>query len=216
MDSFVTAHSENRYGLVAFAGIPLTICPLTSDMGLFLSIVDGVSTSTVEEGGSDIVAAVKHALSTFGTENPKSRIIVLISDGGDPGENTMTNDLRIAVADSNIRIVSVAVGSVNGAPIPDTYDDFGLPLTYKQYNGEEVTSRRNDDMLNTLAYSSDGTFLTIDDDTADQLARRIDQIEHYVLRATGQIQSDATRLIAILGCIFFVGFLLIPYRWSYA
>ena len=62
IDTFVKAHPEDRYGLVAFAGHPVMITPVTSDTDFFLTTVAGVNTRTIEEQGSDIVAAISRVV----------------------------------------------------------------------------------------------------------------------------------------------------------
>ena len=142
-------------------------------------------------------------------------MVILLSDGGDPGENNPQAVRKLLADAPDVHVSSIGFGSVLGGPIPDGVDTLGLPR-YKELDGEVYTSKRNDEALNTIAYTSGGAFLVIDDSTVDTLARRIAQVEHSVSTTSVHRESDSTRPLALGGFLCFVIALMIPYRRIYA
>jgi len=155
---FVSLHQGNRYGLVIFAGEAFVSSPLTMDNSAFLTFLDGVNYNDVGKQGTDINAALEASINRFYSEQDKNRgrSIVIISDGGEYTKYDISNFVKV-VNDLNIKIFTIGVGSINGAPIPENRDVFGR-VNYKKYQGKIVISKLNEKALKQIADKTDGEY----------------------------------------------------------
>lgn len=80
---YIAAHSENRYGLVIFAGKARLVSPLTTEHDSLLSFLASIDSKSIHDGGTDFHEALQIATDRFGTGELHPQVIVLVSDGGD-------------------------------------------------------------------------------------------------------------------------------------
>ena len=146
----------DRFGLVLFAGKPTVKIPLTSDAGFFQEALKSVSVSDASRGGTDIGGAIRMALRGE-TDPARDRAILLITDGEDHDSGA----LRAAeeAAGLGVRIFTVAVGDAEtGGRIP-LYDQQGNLTGYQKYNGEEIRTKTDRELLRQIAEKTGGAFL---------------------------------------------------------
>ena len=77
---FIRQRPNDRIGLVAFAGRPYMVCPLTLDHSWLRKRLDSLQIGLIEDGtaiGSAIVAGVNR----LRDQQAKSRILILLTDG---------------------------------------------------------------------------------------------------------------------------------------
>jgi Ca-activated chloride channel family protein len=113
----ILARSHNiQVGLIAFAAAPYVISPLTDDTRTINAMVPSLSTSIVPVQGSDLAAALREA------------VALMRGAGVDSGQVILLTDAKAGVADfeaaADLRSLGyslsvLAVGSEQGAPIPD-------------------------------------------------------------------------------------------------
>lgn len=120
---FVGQRPNDRLGMVAFAGRPYLVSPLTLDHEFVAKRLQGVKIGQVEDGtaiGSAIASAVSHLRDS----NAKSRIIILLTDG--VNNAGAVNPLTAAEAAKalGIKIYTIAAGIHGDAPFP-VRDAFG-------------------------------------------------------------------------------------------
>ncbi|MEZ5930841.1 MAG: VWA domain-containing protein [Alphaproteobacteria bacterium] len=163
----VRADGGHRLALIAFAGRPSLQSPLTLDYDLFLKRLDETSSETVGQEGSLIGEAVQHALERLGGLQPGFADIILLTDGEDHGGLPL--QAAAASANAGVDIDSIAIGSPGpGATIPVVDADGERRLL--DYDGFEVRSTVQTELLAEMAGLTRGRFLGADDDE-DSLAR---------------------------------------------
>jgi len=163
----ITDHGGHRLALIAFAGRPSLQSPLTLDYDLFLQRLNETDVETVAYEGSLIGDAVHHALERLGGMKPGFADLILITDGEDHGG--LPIDGAAAAAAADIDLYTVGIGnSETGAPIPVVDDDGERRLL--QYDGFEIRSKVQADLLAEMAQLTKGRFLGVDAD-ADSLER---------------------------------------------
>jgi Ca-activated chloride channel family protein len=174
----------DRIGIVAFAGAAFVQCPLTVDYQAVRIFVDLLDSDLIPVGGSSLAEAVQlsvRSLTDGGTDNSKSKAIILMSDGEDFGAEMAE---AIKLAESNrISIFTLGIGTETGAPIPMEGGGFK-----KDENGNMVLTRLQTESLKKLAESTGGVYAaaTIGDEDLNKI---------YVepLRGKGQIGATAER-----------------------
>lgn len=103
-------------GLVAFAGDAFLQCPITTDYDAFRDSVDALDTNTIPRGGTDIALAIHVAEATFATRPGSDKILILMTDGEDLGDQGVM--AARGAARQGIRIFTVGVGTATGDLIP--------------------------------------------------------------------------------------------------
>ncbi|MDR2533208.1 MAG: VWA domain-containing protein [Tannerellaceae bacterium] len=147
--------SNDKLGLIVFAGDAFTQLPITSDYisaKMFLSSIDP---SMVSTQGTAIGAALDLALRSFSPSETADKAIILITDG----ENHEGNAVEAAqrAADNNIRIHIVGMGQLNGSPIPTGNNTF-----MKDAEGNVVITKLNEPMCQEIAAAGQGIYVRAD------------------------------------------------------
>ena len=120
---FVGQRPNDKLGMVAFAGRPYLVSPLTLDHEFLAKRLADVKMGQVEDGtaiGSAIASSVGHLRDS----NAKSRIIILLTDG--VNNAGAVNPLTAAEAAKalGIKIYTIGAGTRGEAPVP-VRDAFG-------------------------------------------------------------------------------------------
>ncbi|MDB6152223.1 MAG: Mg-chelatase subunit ChlD [Chthoniobacteraceae bacterium] len=151
----LTNLSNDRVGLIAFAGEAFVAAPMTQDHEAVRRNLDALETTSIAKAGSDIAVAIKLAQKTFENGEYESKALVIISDGEE-----LQGDAIIAAreaAGKGIRIFTIGAGSAAGTRIPDAKQ--GGPLKFaKNEFGREVITRLNERVLQQIAASGQGFY----------------------------------------------------------
>lgn len=153
----------HRVGLIAFAGSPAVVSPLTTDYSAVRMFVDSLTTDSVSQQGTNVRDTMAHAFSAFkrgGVDESETekvtRVLVLFSDGEETEGGAL--DKAKDLVSQGVRIFAVGVGTEAGAPIPER-DDYGNLKGYKKGpNGETHLSKVNYDFLKDLGSAGGGGY----------------------------------------------------------
>ncbi|HUP19570.1 MAG TPA: VWA domain-containing protein [Gemmatimonadota bacterium] len=148
----LAALPASEVGLVVFAGEAVLVVPLTRDaaaLELFLATVDP---DWISDPSTDLGRAVRVALDAFGPERSPGRAIVVLSDGEDHAGGVEA--AASAAAENGVTIVSVGVGTPEGARIP-------VGAGWLESSGEVVVSRLETEALRDIASGTGGRFVEI-------------------------------------------------------
>ena len=108
---FVQGRTNDRLGLVVFAGESYTQCPLTLDYGVFLSFLDGVQIADETWDGTAVGTGIATAANRLRKSDASSKVIILLTDGvNNRGEVDPITAAKAAKA-LEIRIYTVGAGS---------------------------------------------------------------------------------------------------------
>ncbi len=167
---FVAERPNDKLGMVAFAGRPYLVSPLTLDHEFLSKRLLGVQMGQVEDGtaiGSAIASSVGHLRDS----NAKSRIIIILTDG--VNNAGAVNPLTAAEAAKalGIKIYTIGAGSRGEAPVP-VRDAFGR--TFLRTMKVEI----DEDMLRSVADATGGqSFRATDTDSLENIYDSINQLE---------------------------------------
>jgi Ca-activated chloride channel family protein len=143
---------QSRVGLVVVAGGAYPRMPQTLDHKALRGILKRTDTQTIRAQGSSIASALKEALGLMDLERNVDRALVLLSDG--EGWDSEIDAQLQAVQAAGVRIYSVGIGSLTGAPIPNTTGGFK-----KDQSGEVVITQLQESLLKRLAAETGGAYL---------------------------------------------------------
>lgn len=117
IERFVTRRPHDRIGMVAFAGLPYTVSPLTLDRGWLLGQLGRIETGMIEDGTA-IGDGIASAVNRLRESKARSKVIVLLTDGiNNRGTLAPENAARAARA-LGIKIYAVGAGSSGPARTP--------------------------------------------------------------------------------------------------
>ena len=150
----------DRIGLVAFAGVASTVCPLTLDYGTFDLFLDGTSPNSVSVGGTSIAAALRQSRRALDGGEHGRGAVVLITDGEDLDGDALQAAAELAKA--GVAVHTVGIGTRQGSLIPIETAQ-GAKSFVKDEAGKPVLSRRQDELLGKIAQTTGGQFLPASD-----------------------------------------------------
>ncbi len=167
----------DRVALVAFAGTAARMCPLTADRDALELYLDALDPSLFPQQGTDLGTAVQTALEAFGKDKQARRVLVLISDGEDHEQQLETAVSQLKTDPPTI--YTVGIGTPEGAPLPQRNDEGRVTGYRSDREGRTVTSRLEEDALQSLARAGRGAYVRVTSATnaAREVSAQITRLE---------------------------------------
>lgn len=169
-EEFIRERPNDRIGIVAFAGRPYLVSPLTLDHDWLIQNLDRLQIGMVEDGTA-IGSAIASAANRLKDKEAKSKLLVLLTDGDNNAGRVTPLTATEAAKALGIRIYTIGAGTNGEVPFPFN-DPFGRTV-YRN-----VLMQYNDDLLKQIASISKGKyFRAADTDTLKEVFNEIDQME---------------------------------------
>ena len=170
LKDFIEGRIGDRIGLIVFAGLPYTQCPLTLDYGVLISLLDRAKIGMVRDGTA-IGSAIGTAAMRLKDSKAKSRIIILLTDGINNAGKVSPDTAADLTRDLGIKIYAVGVGRRGVVPYP-TRDFFGNIVL------RDVLLPVDDEGLTRIAETTGGKYWrATDSDALRQIYAEIDKLE---------------------------------------
>ncbi len=176
-EDFITGITDHRVGLVVFAGVALTQCPLTIDYGVLTELLRHTSIGMMKQDGTAIGDAIINAVYKFNTTNKEKRdkVIILLSDGENNAGIDPLTAAKVA-ADKGIRIYTIGVGSLEGAPVP--YYRNGQKIYSADRYGNYYKPQLDEQLMKDIAYLTKGLyFRATDNEALEEIYKKIATLE---------------------------------------
>jgi len=172
VENLVDHFTNDKIGLIVFAGDAFVQLPITSDYVSAKMFLSSIDPSMMASQGTDIARAIEMASHSFTQEEGIGKAIVVITDGEDHEGGAV--EAAEAAKDNGMRVYVLGVGSTQGAPIP-------IPGTgdYMQDNtGNTVMSALNEDMCKQVAQAGGGAYIHVENNSAaqEQLDNELDKL----------------------------------------
>ena len=173
MKKVVAAFNSDRVGIIIFSSEAFMQCPLTYDQNALNLFIETMNSGLVPASGTDFGPPLRMALTKLeeDTEGPnaqaKSKIIILVSDGEDFGDET--EDVAQEIENKGITLFTLGVGTEKGGNI---YAGNSLK-TNRQ--GLIVNTKLNSKQLKSLANKTGGQYFEINE-TKNDVSRLINTI----------------------------------------
>jgi Ca-activated chloride channel family protein len=174
---FIEGRSNDRIGIIAFAGKPYVVSPMTLDHDWLLQNLERVRIGLVEDGTA-IGSAMAAAANRLNDKHSKSRALVLLTDGENNAGKIPPNTAAEAVKALKIHLYAIGAGT-NGMALAPVYTQRG-PVT--DATGEILYQRQlvefNEAGLKEVAKIADGQFYrATDTKSLEAIYRDIDKME---------------------------------------
>lgn len=148
--------SNDKLGLIVFAGDAYTQVPITADYGAIKMFLSTVNTDIVPKQGTNIGAAIDLALKSFSPDEEVNKALIIITDGEDHDEKAVK--LAETAAEKGIVVHTIGMGLPRGGPIP-TAGSYGQKDFKKDKQGSVIITKLNAKTLQDIAKSGQGTYL---------------------------------------------------------
>ena len=145
----------DRLGIVIFAGKAFVQLPITTDYAAAKMFTNTLSTTSVNEQGTSIGAAIEMSMESFDFESPTSKVIIIVTDGEDHEEDAVK--LAKEAKEKGVKVYTIGMGSSEGAPIPIYRNGNQLGFR-KDKQGNTIVTKLNEEMLSDIADAGDGKF----------------------------------------------------------
>ncbi|MBU6283473.1 VWA domain-containing protein [bacterium] len=123
VEDFVADRPNDRLGLVAFAGRPYLVSPLTLDHDWLTSGLERLRIGLVEDGTA-IGSGIASSVNRLRDRNARSRVVILLTDGVNNAGKVSPLTAADAARALGVRVYTIAAGTRGEAPMPVT-DRFG-------------------------------------------------------------------------------------------
>jgi Ca-activated chloride channel homolog len=197
---FIKSRSNDRLGMVVFAGESFTQCPLTLDYGVLLTLLEEIQVADENWDGTAIGMGLVNAVNRLKDSKAKSKVIILLTDGvNNRGQVDPVTAAQIAKA-FNIKIYTIGAGKHGTAMYP--VDD---PFFGKRYVPMQVEI--DEDMLTKIANETNGRyFRATDTESLKEIYNEISELEKTQIEVKEFTQYEelfvmflAVGLLSLLG-----------------
>lgn len=193
LEKLIGRLSNDRVGLIEYAGNAYTLIPVTNDYVSAKMFLNSISPEQMPEQGTNIASAIEMATRSFSDSKEIGKAIILLTDAE---ELENPEGVLKAVAEAskqNIQIDVIGVGSPTGVHIPQGHGVMIDPTT-----GEPVLSRLNEDLAISIAEAGNGIYVNAaNKDCLNELEKQMDKVAKTALEGSMSVVHD--ELFAFFG-----------------
>ena len=207
VENLVDHFTNDKIGLIVFAGDAFVQLPITSDYVSAKMFLSSIDPSMMATQGTDIATAINMAVSSFTQEEGIGKAVIVITDGEDHEGGAL--EAAEEAKKKGMSVYVLGVGSTQGAPIP-------IPGTgdyMKDNTGNTVMSALNEEMCRQVAQAGGGVYIHVENNSAaqQQLDNELDKLSKKETSTTVYSDFDeqfqafgilALLLLIIEICIF--------------
>ena len=162
VENLVDHFTNDKIGLIVFAGDAFVQLPITSDYVSAKMFLSSIDPSMMATQGTDIATAINMATNSFTQEEEIGKAIIVITDGEDHEGGAL--EAAEAAKKKGMCVYVLGVGSPQGSPIP-------IPGTgdyMKDNTGNTVMSALNEEMCKQVASAGGGAYIHVENNSLAQ------------------------------------------------
>ena len=197
VENLVDNFTNDKIGLVVFAGDAFVQLPITTDYVSAKMFLQDINPSLIQTQGTDIARAISLSMNSFTQQKGLGKAIILITDGEDHEGGAL--EAAKEAKKKGINVFILGVGSSNGAPIPLGNGDYMLDNA-----GNTVMTALNEQMCRDVAKAGSGTYIHVDN-TSDAQEKLNDELSRLQKGETDNVvyseyneQFQAFALLALI------------------
>lgn len=197
--------SNDRIGLVIFAGRAYMQMPLTADHTAARLYINNASPDAVPTQGTVISEALRICNTGFSKKDKKYKTILLITDGEDHDEKAIS--ISKELAENGVVINTIGVGTTEGGVITNAIT--GEPK--RDIQGNVIVSKLNEQELIDIASNANGIYQQLNDveTVVDKIQSQVSSMEQKTISDNSTLNFRsffqwflAFALIALIGELF--------------
>lgn len=194
IEDLVDHFTNDKVGLVVFAGDAFVQLPITNDYVSAKMFLQNINPSLIITQGTDLARAISLSQSCFTQREHIGRAIIVITDGEDH-EGGALEAAREAYK-KGINVFILGVGTSKGAPIPDGNGGY-----LKDNSGQIVLSALNEQMCQQVAKAGNGVYIHVDNtsDAQEKLNKELSKLQSGISDTV--VYSEYNEQFQIFGII---------------
>ena len=180
ISKLVDGFSDDKVGLIVFAGDAFIQLPITSDFISAKMFLESINPSLIARQGTNIKAAIDMATRSFTPKEGVGKAVIIITDG--ENHEGGAKEAAKAAAEKGMMVYVMGVGSPEGAPIPaERTGDFR-----HDKQGNVIVTKLNEQMCQEIAAAGNGVYIRIDNTNNAQriLQKEIDKLAKADIETT--------------------------------
>lgn len=147
--------SDDKIGLIVFAGEAYTQLPITSDYVSAKLFLNSISPQIVPTQGTAIGAAIELGIKSFTPQFVGNKVIIVITDGENHEDDAI--GAASSATEQGIVIHTIGMGLPEGALIPDFSN--GQKGYKKDNEGNTIVTKLDESLLQRIAQAGKGIYL---------------------------------------------------------
>ena len=161
IENLVDNFTEDKVGLVVFAGDAFVQLPITSDYVSAKMFLQNIDPSLIAVQGTNLAEAINLSSKSFTKQDKVGRAIIVITDGEDHEGGAV--EAAKKAKKEGMRVFVLGVGSTKGTLLPDGHGGY-----MKDNSGQEVMSALNEDMCKQVAEAGGGAYIHVENNNMAQ------------------------------------------------
>ena len=172
VENLVDKFTNDKIGLIVFAGDAFVQLPITSDYVSAKMFLQNIDPSLIATQGTDIAHAINLSISSFTQQENVGKAIIIITDGEDHEGGAI--EAAAAAKKKGINVFILGVGTTAGAPIPAGNGGY-----MKDASGQTVMTALNEQMCREIAQAGSGTYIHVDNtnDAQEKLNNELTKLQ---------------------------------------
>jgi Ca-activated chloride channel family protein len=196
---------NDRIGIIAYSGSAFPVLPITTDYGVAKMFLQSMNPGMISAQGTSIDQAINLALTFVDKKDKTNKLLIIITDGEDHSDSAQ--DAAEEAKKVGLKIMTIGVGTEKGGTIPLKRN--GVVESFQRdQEGEVVITKRNSEVLKTIAKSANGGYVDGNSTKAvlDYVKNALDNIQKTEFEST-QMADFKSQFQWFLGFGFFLFFL---------
>lgn len=194
IEDLVDHFTNDKVGLVVFAGDAFVQLPITNDYVSAKMFLQNINPSLITTQGTDLARAISLSQSCFTQREHIGRAIIVITDGEDHEGGAL--EVAREAYKKGINVFILGVGTSKGAPIPDGNGGY-----LKDNSGQTVLSALNEHMCQQVAKAGNGVYIHVDNtsDAQERLNKELSKLQSGISDTV--VYSEYNEQFQIFGII---------------
>ena len=194
IEDLVDHFTNDKVGLVVFAGDAFVQLPITNDYVSAKMFLQNINPSLITTQGTDLARAISLSQSCFTQREHIGRAIIVITDGEDHEGGAL--EAAHEAYKKGINVFILGVGTSKGAPIPDGNGGY-----LKDNSGQTVLSALNEQMCQQVAKAGNGVYIHVDNtsDAQERLNKELSKLQSGISDTV--VYSEYNEQFQIFGII---------------
>ena len=160
VENLIDKFTNDKVGLIVFAGESFVQLPITSDFVSAKMFLNTIEPSLIDAQGTDIAGAIDMASNSFTKQRGIGKAIILITDG--ENHEGGANEAALRAKENGMAVFVLGIGTTQGSPI--IVDGREI----KDINGNIVMSALNEAMCEEIAKAGGGAYIHVNNNSDAQ------------------------------------------------
>ena len=205
--NFILDRTNDRIGLVEYAGESYTKTPITSDKNIIIKSLKEINYNTIIEGGTAIGMGLATSVNRIKDSKAKSKVIILLTDGVNNSGFIDPNTAAELAIEYGIKIYTIGIGTNGMALSPVGVDNNG------KFSYAKIQVEIDEDLLIEIAEITGGKyFRATNNKKLQEIYSEINKLEKSDIEEIKYYNHEEKyRLYILLAIIFLTTELILKY-----